>query len=329
MHTITVTDSTFTSNQVTGTTGTGDNYLGGAIFSAFSLSVTGGRFSGNSARDDGGAIDFEPKANTAASMSLSNITFDQANTAARGGAVRSYFNNSSGTVSVTVTGCLFNGNVANGPSDQQSISHGGGLYIGQTTSGTANGSVSVTNSTFYNNSATTYGGGIYISAHKTGTGTNTATLTSLTITKNMGKKAGGGVYFLIDGAARPVVGNSIIAQNQNDPTNYETLSPDVFLSSGVQVNSAGFNLIGARTTDNDGWVADDLTGTIASPKDPGLDSTGPTDNGGPTFTIKLATGSAAYRAGNPLLANNSKDQRGYNRGANVSIGAYDPDATQP
>jgi len=63
----------------------------------------------------------------------------------------------------------------------------------------------------------------------------------------------------------------------------------------------------------------DHVGTSANPIDPKL---GPLqDNGGPTPTEALLPGSPAIGAGDPALLN-TLDQRGYNRGTPVDIGAF-------
>lgn len=320
----------FEANSVTATTGGSTAYKGGAIDTWYSLEITGGRFTGNSARYAGGAVAYEPPQNVASHMTLSNITFEN-NSAALGGAVYSDINNTDKSVDVAVSGCLFNGNHAQGAGDGlEQILSGGGLYVWHVTAGTASASLAVSNSTFYNNDSGRDGGGLHIYTRHAGSGSNTSSLTSLTVAKNTGAKRGGGVFLLVDGAARPQVTNSIIALNTNGPSP-TTVSPDVYFSSvqgGVTINSGGFNIIGAADG-SVGWNPQDYVGTSANPLDPGLDPTGPTDNGGPTFTIKLVTGSAAFRKGKPALGGTT-DQRGFTRQADkLSIGAYDPDATSP
>ncbi len=103
--------------------------------------------------------------------------------------------------------------------------------------------------------------------------------------------------------------------------------PDVFGA----VLSLGNNLIG-QTDGSTGWLTlgqlSDITGTNANPKNPGLDPSGPTNNGGPTLTIQLAQGSPAFQTGSKLFAGDT-DQRSYKRPQppnKPSIGAYDPGA---
>ena len=89
--TVEVTNTDFTSNQVTGSgdvnlPGSGNvyPYLGGAIYTTDSLTVNGGTYKGNSAAAGGGAIYYQMSQNTNVTLSLSNATFSN-NTANRGG----------------------------------------------------------------------------------------------------------------------------------------------------------------------------------------------------------------------------------------------------
>ena len=89
-------------------------------------------------------------------------------------------------------------------------------------------------------------------------------------------------------------------------------------------SSQGNNLIG-ETDGSTGWVASDLTGTIATPLNPLLAPLG--DYGGPTQTMALLPGSPAIDAGNNALipAGVTTDQRGPPRIVNgtVDIGAFE------
>jgi hypothetical protein len=307
---------------------------GGAIYTSDQVTVTGPgvNFTNNTATDYGGAIAYEPPSTGNPSMTLTNVTFNgtgsgTGNTAGNGGAVYSLVNSTQGTITETVSGCLFSGNRATGGSGSNL---GGGFYAQHTVSGTASASLTIVNSTFYNNTTPANGGGIALQMTYTGTGSNTVALTSLTVTKNTASVEGGGlyiVYFDPTATTDPQVRNSIIAGNQAEN------DPDVFgrVSSAP---TAGYDLIGVvDPLGSTGWNSSCLTGTIGNPKDPGLDPNGPADNGGPTFTIKLVTGrSLAYQNGDPNINGNDVtkvDQRGYTRATKATIGAYDPDATPP
>jgi hypothetical protein len=163
----------------------------------------------------------------------------------------------------------------------------------------------------------------------------------LTVYQNQAANSGGGLYVGLLGPNVPStfnVGNSIIAANgvENPPSD----GPDVFVSGSTKnFKSDGYNFIGIGDNGTGGnlynWAPSDAWGTAAAPKVPALDPTGLQSNGGPTQTIKLlTTAGGGYHMGNPDLAGTT-DQRGYlrkNDPANnieVSVGAYDPDATPP
>jgi predicted outer membrane repeat protein len=144
-----VTSCAFTSNQATGPYG-----YGGAIYTSDNLTiscpVTAAQttFNTNSATRGGGAIFFKPPSNLATNMQLTNVAFSN-NTSGLGGAVASSIISGTGADSVTIQGCLFNGNQANATGG---IDNGGGLYYSGTTTGSGSASLAITNSTFYKNS---------------------------------------------------------------------------------------------------------------------------------------------------------------------------------
>jgi predicted outer membrane repeat protein len=315
----------FANNQVLGS-GALNSYVGGAICTTATLTVSGGTFTGNTAATGGGAIYFGVPDGTTRSVSLTNVTFTN-NTANCGGAVCDYANLSQGGATLTVSGCLFNENHATSPAPLEERT-GGGLALWHITSGTASATFTITNSTFYQNDSGMHGGGIALWRDNTGTGTNTASLTSLTIYQNQASNDGGGLWLkTLDAAILTQVWNSIIADNfiENTPDQ----GPDVI---GL-FKSSGYNLIGIAPTDpNQQWAAGDQLGNAVAPLDPGLDLNGLADNGGPTLTIKVLLTSPAYRMGDKNLANTT-DQRGFTRRydltipVKVTIGAYDPDAS--
>ena len=114
--------------------------------------------------------------------------------------------------------------------------------------------------------------------------------------------------------------NTLIAGNTGS-----TNSPDV---SGA-ITSRGHNLIGA-TNGSSGWLASDVKGTVATPTNALL---GPLqDNGGPTPTLALLTGSRAIDGGDDTVTSAlTTDQRGLLRlfGAHVDIGAYEAQVARP
>jgi len=166
----------------------------------------------------------------------------------------------------------------------------------------------VTNSTLADNSAESdfYGaGGI--------DNDGTVTVSNCTLSGN----SAGGVGDAIGNGGSATLMNTIIS-GPSESNCY---------NSTVPVTDGGHNLQ---------WPGADCGATIPS-LDPLLDPNGLKDNGGPTQTIALLSGSPAIDAGDPqVCANppvNGVDQRGYARpGAGhtqCSIGAYEADAFSP
>jgi hypothetical protein len=143
----------------------------------------------------------------------------------------------------------------------------------------------------------------------------TAVIENSTISSNAaGQQAGlldggGG----IDSDGNVVLYDTLVAGNTGSLANPTDVS-GAFLS-------LGHNLIGKANPLSSGFVASDLLGTIASPMDPKL---GPlANNGGPTPTMALLTGSPAIGTGTSAFAPDT-DQRGDPRpqGA-IDIGAFE------
>jgi hypothetical protein len=243
---------------------------------------------------------------------------------ARGGAISL----SSGTL--RLTSCFFKSNAA---ISSQSFSQAGGgaidngfgnVTINNSTfssnfSGIGGGienfsTMTISNSTIEGNSADTLGGGIYSqNGH--------LTLTNCTISGNSvsGSNPGGGISFLDDAGGVVTIHNTIVAGNT------ATTAPDVNARGGA-VTSQGHNFIGTADGSS-GWVASDLTGTGAMPRDPLLMPLA--DNGGPTQTMALQSTSDAINAGDNAVLNAPfniiTDQRLLTRktGAAVDIGAFE------
>jgi hypothetical protein len=175
----------------------------------------------------------------------------------------------------------------------------------------------MTNSTVYGNTASAMivqGGGLYVLA--------SAALTNCTISGNSisgTEVAAGGVEAVT--FAKATLENCLIALNTS------TTGPDV---SGA-FTSNGHNLIG-EADGSSGFtngVNGDQIGTVASPLNPKL---GPLqNNGGPTQTLALLSGSPAIDAGSdsvlsaPLSLTTDQRGAGFPRksGAQVDIGAFE------
>ena len=161
------------------------------------------------------------------------------------------------------------------------------------------GTATITNSTFSVNGASNSGGGL----DNIGNDVTTAVVNS---TFSFNSAGSGGGIFNIFGAVTLV--NTIVAGNSGSSTR-----EDCF---GAGITSLGHNLVGIGTgcptgASGDLTTADAKLGTLQ-------------DNGGPTFTHALLSGSPAIDAGDDGAAP-ATDQRGTSRpqGAASDIGAFE------
>ncbi len=209
------------------------------------------------------------------------------------------------------------------------------------------GTLTITNSTLSNNTATGDGGAIYNAAGATLTLTNvtisgnsaanegggifawgTVTITHSTITKNRADSDGtdggdgGGIY--VEDGSSPLLHHTIVAGNINGNGAEEN---DVGVGIAVPTFNAAssYNLFGTGS----GGLVGGVQGNQVS-VDPLLDPLA--DNGGPTQTHKLLTGSPAIDAGNASVSGApATDQRGAARIADgdsnstavIDIGAFE------
>ena len=212
------------------------------------------------------------------------------------------YNNGGGTLNII--NCTITGNVNVGGDNG---GFGGGLG--------SNGTMNIVNSTISGNSSTgmaTGGGGIFNNL-------GTLNLTNCTISGNSTNTSGGGIR---NNGGTVNIQNTIVAGNTASQS-----GPDIF----HPFNSLGNNLIG-KSDGGSGFTDGangDHVGTVAMPLDPKL---GPLqDNGGPTFTMALLTGSPALDAGSdsvlgtPLFLTTDQRGTGFPRkaGSHVDIGAFE------
>jgi hypothetical protein len=184
--------------------------------------------------------------------------------------------NSSGTL--TVTNSTFSGNSAN---YLFGVGSGGGIF---TEGYDGNATLTVTNSTFSGNYARLVGGGICNDVF----GSATLTVSNSTFSGNSAESGGSGIF---NGGAM-TIGSTIL--------NGGVFTENLYNSFG-SVSSLGYNL----SSDNGGGFLTATGDQINT--DPML---GPLqDNGGPTFTHALLTGSPAIDAGKNFTAGTT-DQRG-------------------
>jgi hypothetical protein len=339
--TLTVSNSTLSGNS-----SSGYNFLsgGGGIYNSGTLTVSNSTLSGNTAYSGGGI------SNASGGLTVSNSTLS-GNTALYGGGI--YNNSSYGTLTISNSalsgnaadrgagGGIFNNSygtltISNSTLSGNSASGGGGIYNGGTltvsnstlSSNTAGasggggienqGTLTVSNSTLSSNSAYYYSGGIF-----TWNSTNPVTLTNVTVTANRANIGGGSDHGggLSASSGSPVLHNTLIAGNFNGATG--TTRDDVY---GALNPGGDYNLIGDGTgmTGLSNGVNGNLVGSATNPIDALL---GPlADNGGPTLTHALLSGSPAIDAGNNAYATDW-DQRGegFPRIVNgvIDIGAFE------
>jgi CSLREA domain-containing protein len=298
--TVNVTNCTLSSNSA-------DNGGGISNSSSGTVNVTNSTLSGNSASGPsqipagGGIFNFSGTVTVTNSTLINNQALRTSGDQSfgDGGGI---FNNVDGKLNVIRS--TFSNNSANvAPGIVVATGGGGGIFNSSGSFGNS-GTMNITNSTFSGNSSNSGGGAIFTNGAFGGPRVN---ITNSTISGN----TGGGIY---KGDSDVFVKSTIIANNSTD---------DV---SG-SFTSQGFNLIGK----NDGAAAsfpagnpngnNDIVGTSASPVKPKL---GPLqNNGGPTYTMALLSGSPAIDKGtsNGLTGTLTTDQRGvgYVRTINESI----------
>ena len=254
---------------------------------------------GNSATFDAGGINNGNNGPGTLIVTNSRITNNTAGNV--GGGIKN-----GGTGSVTVIDSTIDGNSA--------TSSGGGIF------NTINGTINVIRSTISNNSTGATGGGIFndkgivnvtnstISTNHANSGTGggfrfsnfngqgTGNITASTITGNTAS-TGGGVVQQNTGAV--TLRNTIVAGNT------ATSAPNILGT----ISSGGYNLIGNNSGGSFSGSTGDQIGTPGTPINPLL---GPLqNNGGPTFTHSLLSGSPAIDAGNAFSL--TTDQRGFAR----------------
>jgi fibronectin-binding autotransporter adhesin len=231
------------------------------------------------------------------------------NTASRGdgGAIYNQGAPEGAPATLTVSNTTFSGNSVTGGFAGGAIANFGSAIIsGSTFSGNTSRdwagavanfgtSLTVSNSTFANNSATDYAGALL--------NWTSATITDATFSGNK-SGFGGGIVNSFHGTLK--LGTTIVANT--------TSGGDCSLAGSV--SDLGFNLV-----DDDSCplhAGTDLTGIAA-----GLDPAGLKNNGGPTQTIALQTGSAAVGRVSTASQCPATDQRGDPRTVPCDIGAYD------
>jgi len=249
---------------------------GGGVLALGRLTISNCTLSGNTADIDGGAI----ATGTNAMLTVSDCTFSNNTAGGHGGGIITIEN-------AIVSSSTFSGNKVTSASGQ-----GGAIFI--------DGTLSVVNCTLNGNSAAT-GGGIYSESVNNNVVT-TVTVSSSTLSGNSGTN-GGGIYNTGSSGGNSFVNvdNTILQKGASGANLVNT-------GLGTSVTSQGYNL-----SDDDGGgfltAAGDQKNT-----NPQL---GPLqNNGGPTFTMALLTGSPAQDKGKNSGV--MTDQRGLRRPIDIA-----------
>lgn len=273
------------------------NSGGGILNDRGTLTVSGCHITGNSS-DPGSSSDGGGIFNNDGTLFVNNSTLS-GNNAYTGGGI-CHRRTTGGTAAATITNSTFAGNTApNG--------FGGAIFNqGVGTLGNPGAAVvTLTNCTLSGNSAAnSFGGAIYNAGVQPGSGS--VTLTNCTLSGN--SATNGGIFnFKVGNGA----GADVILRNNIFKTGAAGAN---LVNSGGAITSQGHNL----SNDNGGGF---LTGTADQINtDPQLGSLA--DNGGPTQTHALLSGSPAINGGDDALAP-SQDQRGFFRLGVSDIGAFE------
>jgi len=297
--TLTITNSTFSGNSSTGLTS-----AGGGIFTNFGITtITNSTFSGNSASADGGGV------SSNGMLAITNSVFS-GNSATAGGGGGIYI--VVGTA--TITNSTFSGN---------SATQGGGVF---TNGGTQ---TTITNSTFSINSATSSAGGV-------GTVVGTLIIANSTFSNNSANFGGG----IENNSGTATILNSTFSGNSDSgwgaavATWNGGITPRTTIRNTILANSAGFgfdcyNPISGTLIGSNNIIekSSSCTSIATITSDPNLGALA--NNGGPTQTFALLTGSPALNTGNDAICAaapvSNTSQNGVTRpqGPHCDIGAFE------
>jgi hypothetical protein len=251
-----------------------ENFGGGVCNFQGTIDLSGCTISGNDAVRGGGL-------ENDGTATITNCTISQNTVWASGGGVSSGLDIN--TSILTLTDSTISDNT-----DLDYDSYGGGgvgvINYGQAT---------LTDSTIANNVADN-GDGTQIS---NGTGLadlGTATVVACTISGNTTNASGGGIYVGGTGAGTLTLNNTIVAGNVSVPTGGGASPNDIIADASGAVVSGSNNLVGTG-----GSAGLSSSTNLLGVADPDLAPLG--DNGGPTETMALLTGSPAIAAGSAAL----------------------------
>ncbi|GEM_PF-7048667 len=241
-------------------------------------------------RDGNAATGAGIRFGSAGALTLVNATVSD-NTATAGGNCGAGIYSSTASSLTVTNSAIANNSCATAGAD------GGGIFYDNTS-----GTISITNSTFYNNSAGPTsggnGGGLLVSAAS-------GTITFSTFSDNTISGDGGGVQ-VRDGAI--TISHSILA-NSNGANDCQRTGGSTLLLDTLVETTAAFGTCGLPSFS----------------ADPGLGAF--QDNGGPSFTIAFTTASIAFDNASTCTGSNGVDQRGFARPENAAcdLGAFELD----
>lgn len=326
----TIGDSAFTGNT-SGRGGAVENQ--GFTNANATMTIINSQFDGNQSSGGGAVSNIAGQGNCAANLTVSRCTFsNNGSDSAVGGAVRNYsVRNAGARATATISDSTFVNNYA---------STGGAVSSSQQTgTGGGNSGLMLSNSTFSGNSAYD-GGAIYIRPHP---GMAQVVKESTFVGNFVYDDAdptfdGGGALYLNSGFAGAVVTVKDCTLSGNSaPVNAGGIfifgsasSPTLFLTNTImKTGVAGQSLVNASgTITSQGYnLSNDSGGGFLNAAgdqintDPMLDPAGLQNNGGPTQTIALLTGSSAINGGDPN--GSARDQRYYLRNGAPDKGAFE------
>ena len=307
--------------------GNGSDSAGGGVSATQDLTVRNSIISGNTAGNAGGGIDGESSVSIYYSTVSNNSTSGATTSVNGGGGVfatgflkvmnSDVLNNASASAGggvyaatgINISNSTLSGNTAMAGS-------GGGAYAN-----TNSTNVTVSQSTFNDNTAQGNGGGFF---------GGTAVIQNSTFTGNMASGTGGAVQ-----AGTLTLSYDTLAQNQSTGNGGgANFSSSADIGGTILYGNTPQDLTGAATANGQYDIVEVSTvaptGSLTC--DPKLAALA--DNGGPTQTMALGTGSCAIDAASaaPSIGN---DQRGFGRpvgsGANplADIGAFEAGAKDP
>jgi len=314
--TLTINDSNISNNSAT--------YAGGGVSSfSSSLTINNSNLSNNYGHDGGGAIFAAIYSITNIDNStVSNNSTYYANTSGRSPFGGGLYNSSNSTA--TIHNSTFSNNTAssgggiassgftsitisNSTISNNSAQFSGGIFL-------ISEAATINNSTISNNSARFSGGGIgnFTSNGGGAFAPNSLTITNSTVSENFSNTGAGGIYFARPGEQPITLMNNIIAGNTAGMALSRPPINDAHLpASTILLN----NLFGSNPINANTYSALDLDNTNILTSSNGLNL--PlnqiieplADNGGPTLTHALPSGSPALNAGNNAACPTT-DQRG-------------------